>query len=635
MTTGSLARGWGWAGSVQDFLLLSAPDFVESLSDHHAQLGSTLPSGSQVRAWTTEHDVMAAALRSVVDSNGTANGWGIVFEYELPLEGGRRPDVVVLAGETVVVLEFKDGMTSPSLAAVDQVAAYARNLAEYHEVTHQYRLGPGQRSVIPVLVLTQLDSGVTDVDHALVSGRSSVDGLLRQLSTGGSIDLERWLLSPYAPLPTLVRAAKTIFEHEDLPHVRRARSARVPETVDLVLKLADDARRTQLRHLILVSGVPGAGKTLVGLRAVYEHSSEAAQATFLSGNGPLVKVLQDALKSSVFVKDLHAYIRTYGINARQPKEHVVVFDEAQRAWDRAYMSLKRQIDRSEPELLIDAAMRLPGWAAFVGLVGDGQEIHSGEEGGLRQWAEAIESSAAEWVIHCPPRVASSFAGLNVVEHELLDLTTSLRSREAERLHDWVAHLLSGEIGDARRVADDFQNSEFTMYLSRDLDEIAAYCRDRYADDPLGRYGLVASSHAKNLVAHGVDNSWIATSRMRLARWYNADSDDPHSCCQLAQPVTEFGCQGLELDMPVVAWGSDMLWSGRDWTMRPVRRRFALEDPEAILTNVYRVLLTRGRDGFVVFVPPAPAMDLTAEALKASGLIELAEAERAVRFSVAS
>jgi DUF2075 family protein len=339
-----------------------------------------------------------------------------------------------------------------------------------------------------------------------------------------------------------------------------------------------------------------------------------------------VKVLQDALKSSVFVKDLHAYVRNYGINDRQPTEHVVVFDEAQRAWDSDFMFEKKGINQSEPQLLIGAAERLPGWSCFVGLVGEGQEIHSGEEGGLGQWAAAIAElpNADEWEVHCPPQLVDQFDGLDVTEHELLDLTVSLRSRQAERLHDWVVYLLNGSADLARAVSVHARSEGFVMYLTRDLEHAKSYAVQRYGNDPNARYGLLASSHAKVPPKYGVDNSYMATSRMNVAKWYNADPDDPKSACQLDQPVTEFGCQGLEVDLSIVAWGEDFLWNGVTWEYKPVRRRYPLEDPQEIVRNVYRVLLTRGRDGFIVFVPPEQRFDATAALLGASGLSTLAD-----------
>jgi len=601
-------QGWGWAGSVGEFLAVDARQVLDDLRVHHRALLLKNPSGSQEAAWGAETDVMRRALVTA----GADPAWGLAFEYELPLEGGRRPDVVLLAGSTILALEFKVGAATASQPMVDQAGAYARDLSEYHEASH------GQR-VLPLLVLT----GGSDLDQMVRGVRVlSPDRLSQAIaasSTPGRIDLHSWLESPYVPLPTLVAAARRIFRHEPLPHVRRARSAGVPETVSLLRQLAETARQEDRRVLVFVAGVPGSGKTLVGLRAVYEGSGQAG-AAFLSGNGPLVKVLQDALKSSVFVKDLHAYIRTYGIEGREPRENVLVFDEAQRAWDRHYMRAKRGIGQSEPELLTQIGLRMPEWCTLVGLVGEGQEIHSGEEGGIGQWREAVEASGVDlWEVHSPPRLADEFRGLNVTVHPELDLTVSLRSREAEELHRWVHLLLEGSIELAATQAARVVPYAFSMYLTRDLTGARRYLADRYAGQQEARFGLVCSSHTHLLQRFGIDNSWLATSKMNIARWFNGGADDSASCVRLDRTVTEFGCQGLELDMPVVCWGDDLRWQNGEWLYRPIRRRYPLEDPEQILENVYRVLLTRGRDGFIVYVPQAAELDQTAHALLAAGV----------------
>jgi DUF2075 family protein len=292
---------------------------------------------------------------------------------------------------------------------------------------------------------------------------------------------------------------------------------------------------------------------------------------------------------------------------------------------------KKGIKRSEPQLLIGAAERLPEWSCFVGLVGEGQEIHSGEEGGLGQWAAAIRElpDAEDWEVHCSSQLADEFSGLEVTEHDLLDLTVSLRSRQAERLHDWVVYLLSGSAELARAVSVHARSEGLVMYRTRNLEHAKRYCDQRYGDDANARYGLLASSHAKVPPRYDVNNSFMATSRMNVAKWYNADPDDPKSCCQLDQPVTEFGCQGLEVDLPIVTWGEDFLWTGRGWDYHPIRRRYPLEDPQEIVRNVYRVLLTRGRDGFIVFVPDDPRFDATAAFLESSGLSTLADEQREI------
>lgn len=236
---------------------------------------------------------------------------------------------MLLAGDAIIVLEFK-GSRAIDASQIDQVAAYARDLREYHAASHW-------RKVAPVLVSTELVGPDRISGDVTVCGPDALAETLEENRGAGTIDFEEWLRAPYAPLPSLVSAARRIFQHEPLPHVRRALAARVPETVALVDRLTADAQRCDLRRLIFVTGVPGAGKTLVGLRTVYERTEGKAGSTFLSGNGPLVKVLQDALHSTAFVRDLHKFVSSYGLTDRVPEQQLIVFDEAQRAWDSGYM----------------------------------------------------------------------------------------------------------------------------------------------------------------------------------------------------------------------------------------------------------------------------------------------------------
>jgi DUF2075 family protein len=598
---------------VAEFLALPPARWRQSLEQHHRGLLNEHPSRSQLIAWDEEGAIMRASLRDVCVAEPTATSWGVAFEFELPLENGRRPDVVVLAGQSIVVLEFKQDPV-PRPAFVDQVEGYSRDLAEYHEASHD-------RNVGAVLVLTGARAPVTEATVAVVDP-PSVAGMLLSHHAGGSIDLDSWLTSPYAPLPSLITAARRIFQHEPLPAVRRALSSGIPDAVELLGRLAETASDDGGRLLAFLAGVPGSGKTLAGLTLVYERAARMSAATFLSGNGPLVEVLRDALQSKAFVRDLHAFIKMYGLSDRVPNEHVIVFDEAQRAWDRGYMAHKHGVEHSEPDLLIQVGERLPGWSVLVGLVGDGQEIHAGEEAGIAQWREATSrpNASERWRVHCPPRLGGSFAGLDVTEHAALDLTVTLRSRRADRLHQWVAALLEGRLAAAARQALNIRAEAFPLYLTRDLEDAKSYARDRYETEPDARFGLLASSRTQSfLPKFGVDSSWPATKRVKLARWYNEALGHPLSCCALEDVVTEFGCQGLELDLPIVCWGNDMVWDGRDWIVRPVRARYPLKDNDQLRRNAYRVLLTRGRDGLVVYLPPDEQLDLTEHALLAAGV----------------
>lgn len=604
---------WGWAGTVKDFLSESSANWLDSLSRHHVLLFNQPPSGSQFDAWKDEHKVLSQSLRDVAIAEPDATKWGIAFEYELPLEGGRRPDVVILAGQAVAVLEFKQtGAVRQSDR--DQVIAYARDLMEYHERSHG-------KSVFPVLVLTGAKSSRHD-PHIQIVEPSSLAKLLLDSAKPGQISLDEWLKSDYQPLPILIAAARKIFQNEPLPAIKRALSAGIPEAVEELGQIVEDAAKNGKRSLAFVTGVPGSGKTLAGLTLVYERVKKMSNATFLSGNGPLVEVLQDALKSRVFVRDLHAYIKSYGLTPKVPSDHVIVFDEAQRAWDAGYMLSKKQVDRSEPDLLVDIGEKIPDWSALVGLVGEGQEIHAGEEAGISQWNDAVQPSAGRqtWEIHCSERLKPQFSNVKVKTYKHLDLTISLRSHRADSLHEWVVALLAGKISDAARLANKIQAQMFPMYLTRSLDDAKQYLEGRYEGDPHARYGIIASSKSHKLLAqYGVHSDFMATKNVRIAKWFNEPRGNPRSCCELKDVVTEFGCQGLELDFPLIAWSDDMKWSGNTWQFTKFRTRYELEDPEQIRRNAYRVLLTRGRDGFVIFIPPHSSMDETEHTLLASGV----------------
>ncbi len=617
-------ESWGWAGSARDFLTVPRSTWQQSLADHLERLLHMRPSQSQIDAWSDEHDIVATNLRALVELDQGVLDWGLAFEYELPLEGGRRPDVVVLTGERIAVLEFKSG-SDPEPADLDQVRAYARDLGDYHARSHG-------RLITPMLVMAR-GAGSAQVDDAVVTDATGLGHYLYEQRGPMAIELDGWLRSEYEPLPTLIAAAKRVWNNNPPPHVTTALSAGIPEALDYLLSVCRSTESNAATALAFVTGVPGSGKTLLGLRLVYEGTNREGRAAFLSGNGPLVDVLQHALggrEGRVFVRDLHKVILDYGKKGKVPREHILVFDEAQRAWDRRQVSLKHGIDASEPDLLVRAGERIAderidGWSVLVGLVGEGQEIYVGEEAGMEQWAQAIEPPNAQrkWEVHCAPKLAPVFAAHEPNLAEVLDLTVSLRSRRAEYLHQWVAALLAGDLASAARMASRIRHQEFTLYLTRDLDDARRFLRERYDDEPDRRYGLVATSHDDKLLPrHGVENGFQATRRVKYGPWYDAPADDPRSCCALREVVTEFGCQGLELDMPVVCWGSDFTWTGTDWSLRPKRRRGAVADPEQLLLNTYRVLLTRGRDGFVVYLPPADVLDTTEHALLAAGVLPL-------------
>ena len=506
---------------------------------------------------------------------------------------------------------------------MDQVDAYARDLKHYHAGSQPY-------TVLPILVLARINDLIQNYDEITVISANTIGKFLEchnSSDTTSIINPILWISSDYSPLPSLIQAARTIWDKQPLPQIKRALSAGIPQTIAELIKIARIARKNNELHLALVTGVPGAGKTLVGIQLVYENHLDESDirnnAVFLSGNGPLVKVLQHALKNSIFVQDVHGFLKTYGgSTSKIPHEHIWVYDEAQRAWDAERVNEKRGHSTSEPEDFLKLAERMNSWSLMVALIGEGQEIHLGEESGLPQWNDALTVMKKEWFVHCPDRIAQNFHSCeNVATSYTLDLTITLRSHMAEDVAQWIKALLEGNLGEARALAECVSNQGFDVYITNDLNVATNYVKERYQGQEDKRYGLLASSKAKNLPAWGIHNEFNYTKNMKEGPWYNDPPNSFLSCCALRDVATEFSCQGLELDFPIVCWGIDFLWVDATWKSPPAKRSKA-KDPHKLRMNSYRVLLTRGRDGFIIFVPNEIAMRSTYEALKASGIREL-------------
>lgn len=602
----------GWSGSIKSFLNLPNSVVEANLEEHLVGLLGMNPSGSQVEAWIEELEILRTSFRDLAIAKTSILDWSMVLEYELPLEGGRRPDVIVLGPKKIFVLEFKQ---DPVLqrSSLDQVAAYARDLAEYHSKSHGLE-------VVPILIPTKLSDRSEIRDVVRIVSPDLIAAILDEFPEADPIDLNDWLEGDYAPLPTLITAAKLIFNNERLPAIKRAESYGVANAVLRLKEIARITEENSERSLVFVSGVPGAGKTLVGLQFVYDKSDQESQAIFLSGNGPLVEVLRDALKSKAFVSDLHAFIKSYGTTSKIPKQHIIVFDEAQRAWDSSHMMLKKAIPYSEPELLVNIGEKISGWASLVGLIGHGQEIHTGEEAGIVGWADALNSihAKSDWKVYAPPRFANSFPKENVQTFAELDLDRTLRSKQAEQLHSWVQNLLDGDLSSASKFAQQIWFQNFPILITREIEDAKSYVKKRFAGEATKRYGILASSKDRVLPEYGIKNGFQDTKLVKNAKWYNEDLGTKGSCCNMEEVVTEFGCQGLELDMAIVAWGNDFLWDGDEWEMRKMRTRIPQNDPHQLRKNSYRVLLTRSREGLIIFIPPKSEFDKTEHALLASG-----------------
>lgn len=603
-----------YSSSMTTFLGISQKAWLSTMKSAFSDEYVLSLGTSQEHAWKDCFDNLQKYLPLIEDKN---KKFGIVFEYALPYESGRRPDVLLISNEQVIILEFK--MKKEFLPEdIDQVAAYARDIREYHCESRD-------KSVTPVLVLTKTsDEEPTELTNGVIT--VSVDYLpelvdQEALDTVTACDLNMWMDSKYEPLPTIVDAAKMFMKHEELPNIRRVNSTGIPDAIRFLKELTVEAKEEQKHILALVTGVPGAGKTFLGLQYVYDvcESNENANSVYLSGNGPLIKVLTDALNSNVFVKSIHTVVNEYVAGkAKGFNKNILVFDEGQRAWDRQQMSSKRRTDKSEPDVLVELADEELDWAVLLILVGEGQEINNGENSGLAQWNTALNRSYIDWEVVCPEKLAPLFENDHVVTtNNDLDLNTTLRSHLASDVSKFINLIIEGDITGASSLSGSILSAGFNMYITRDLNTAKNYCINRYAGNDNKRYGLMASSKAYSLSSYRMKPQF----QPDVAAWFNRAPSEVGSCCQLSVTVSEFDCQGLEVDMPIVGWGTDMLWEGSGWS-KFKDNEAADSDANTYRINSYRVLLTRGRDGFIVFVPDETRFDDTYNALIRSGIKQL-------------
>jgi len=651
MADESTEARFGWGSDFPEFRGTAAAVIIGRLEQFLKD-----SSGSQVRAWEEYVPKLQHEVGEVLDDDRDARRYWAVLEYELPMES-RRPDCILLARGAVLVLEVK-GKTFPSQADIDQASAYARDLRCYH-------LSCAERPVLPIVVPSCASGYLGERNGVHIAGPDAVDAMIRELRADPDLPplspREFLAESSYRPLPTLIQAARELFQSGTIRRIHRAWAATEP-AVREISRVIHEAAATNERRLVLLTGVPGSGKTLVGLNVVHSHflddlavprenGKPSAPAVFLSGNGPLVEVLQYELREAggggkAFVRGVRDYVKRYSSASNPvPPEHVLVFDEAQRAFDAEQMQQthRRTADfsagRSEPELFIEFAERIPGWCVVIGLIGEGQEIHVGEEAGLVQWRHAVEGSASpgSWRVHCPPSAAHIFEGCRVQSRTSpsLSLDTELRFHLASDLHVFVNSLLeNGPVERTRDIAGTLEQQGYHLRITRDLEAAKAYLKDRYAEDSNARFGLVASARDRDLAGFGIPNDYQATKQVRYGPWYGDAEDAPggRSCRHLAQAVTEFGAQGLELDAVLLAWGTDLVMAGGKWDNRRARRyqrQGYVKDPYRLRLNAYRVLMTRGRDATVVFLPPLRELDETYRYLAECGFRQLEALERSI------
>lgn len=641
MSTPKISRAY-YAGSIQEFISHDEEKILGILAvHHHFSLDET-----QRNAWIGQIRILKQSLSEFIDGY-------IFFEYAIP-RMGKRVDVIFITHGIIFVIEFKVGDSSYSTHALDQVLDYALDLKNFHEQSHD-------KPIVPLLVATEAKT----VENVIISYEdgvyqpikankhdigSVIKGLFDDHIPRSHIDPILWERSLYKPTPTIIEAAQSLYQGHSVTEITRsdAGAINLSRTSEVISRIIDEAKSKKQKAICFVTGVPGAGKTLAGLNIANERLmvDEDEHAVFLSGNGPLVKVLREALarndvqtssfrgggmtkkkalsKAEAFIQNIH-HFRDDALSVdHAPIEKVVVFDEAQRAWTSkqtaSFMQNKKGVPNfsmSEPEFLISVMDRHADWTVIIALIGGGQEINTGEAG-LLEWFKAIKEHYPDWQIFTSSRLSDyEYARGEDLSKMLnpqqlcieddLHLSVSVRSYRSERVSEFIKSLLDC---DKRKAADlcRIVSDHYPIVITRDLEKAKNWLKSKARGTE--RFGLLASSGGYRLKPFGIN----IQAKVDVINWFLNGKDDVRSSYFLEDVATEFDIQGLELDWTCVAWDADFSYQGSCWISRNFRgtrwQYIRDETRKLYLKNAYRVLLTRARQGMVIFIPNGSEEDKT-------------------------
>ena len=631
-----------YSAEIQAFLQSSDEAILGKIvsNESHAELRL-----QQNNTWRAEIAILKRQLAEFREGR-------IIFEYIIP-RMGKRVDTVILYKNIVFLLEFKCGDREYSASAYDQVYDYALDLRNFQRESHKVLL-------VPIVVATKaqpVQNAICAKDRIIEPLKCNEDKIAQAIMQvaekfcgEAKFDYDEWEKSEYMPTPTIIEAAQALYRGNDVKDITRsdAGAYNLTTTTKAVNEIIEYSKANGKKSICFVTGVPGAGKTLVGLNIAIERSNaqKGEHAVFLSGNFPLVTVLQEALardkvqrdkllgrsarktdalrQTSAFIQIIHKYRDSFVGNDNISPERVAIFDEAQRAWTHEqianFMKTKKGVEDfpySEPEFLIQTMNRHKDWAVIVCLVGGGQEINTGEAG-LPEWFDSLRRSFPDWEVFVSPNLddteyrrdktwSEMIADLSVHKNEGLHLATSIRSFRTPDLAAFVKALLDVDVDAAKAYYRNIKD-KYPILLTRNLVEAKKWVKEQCQGTT--RYGLIASSGGLRLKPFGI----FVKNDVSIANWFLNGKDDVRSSYYLEDVVSEFDIQGLELDYTIVAWDADFRFDGQEWTYFNFSgdkwKNVNNDEKRLYLKNAYRVLLTRARQGMAIFVPEGSDDDKT-------------------------
>lgn len=650
----NLSNRFAYKAKVEQFIRTPEEEVLGQLTNQHKfrQLEQ-----QQINAWRYQIKELQQVLAAFPDAT-------LLLEFEIP-RIGKRVDAVLILNGSILVLEYKVGAKSYDVASIDQACDYALDLKNFHKASHHL-------NIIPILVATDapnkhlvVDLDADGVSKPILANSGNLTEAINLVSFAlpkNNLNPDDWVNSTYHPTPTIVEAAQALYKGHRVEEISRsdAGAINLTKTCSHVSKVIDDAKANNKKVICLITGAPGAGKSLAGLNIATERMRylDNEHAVFLSGNGPLVAVLRAALvqdqlsnnddlpkaekiskkeaeqKASAFIQNIHHFRDDNLATDQAPVEKVVIFDEAQRAWNKdqasKFMKRKRGQDdfsMSEPDFLLSVMNRHEDWCVVVCLIGGGQEINTGEAG-ITEWISALKENYQDWDIHLSDEIFKSDYALS---REWLDqqgalklniepdlhLAVSLRSFRAEKLSAFIGEVIAGNSDKAKDLKAHLPN--YPIYITRDLRK----AKDTLKEWARGteRIGLVASSNAIRLKPEGI----YVKGEIDPTQWFLKGKSDIRSSHYLEDVATEFDVQGLEIDWVGVCWDAnfrieDGQWNTYNFSGSKWQSIHDLEKRKYI-ANSYRVLLTRGRQGMVIFVPRGDNSDITRKEIFYDGIFK--------------
>jgi hypothetical protein len=611
-----------YSATISDFINEDVNNIYGKISGQYDLNNLTI---QQSNAWK---DQIVILKNNISTFNGK-----IYFEFTIP-RMGKRVDNILIINNCVFIIEFKIGSATYDNNAKEQVFNYALDMNNFHEGSHNKVIIPlliADRAPVMQNAYTKSFDNLYDPIYANSTSLSNtISDTLQYFKYGQKIDIEYWESSIYKPTPTIIEAATALYKKHNVEEISRsdAGAENLSITSECISQIIEYSKQNNKKSICFVTGVPGAGKTLAGLNIANLRSNykEEEHAVFLSGNGPLVDVLREALardkvatakendipitkyaacsQVKSFVQNIHHFRDASIKDTKAPIEKVTIFDEAQRAWTKEQAStfMKRNkgiadFNKSEPEFLIEVMDRHQDWCTIVCLIGGGQEINTGEAG-LEEWIRPFDDQFMGWNIYYSSKIVddtnyikdkNTLAILekrDAVGKSELHLSVSLRSFRSAQLSNFIQEIINNNIDDARSIYNTYIEEYYPIKITRDLDKAREWLRDKAKGSE--RMGIVASSGAIRLRPFGLN----VKAKIDAPIWFLNNKDDIRSSYFLEEVATEFDIQGLELDWTCLAWDGDLYYDNMEWNYRKFKgtkwQFIAHPDIVKYLINSYRV-----------------------------------------------